>query len=113
MAQLRSLSAIEFEAARAMLALAGIRQIVQATVAPTTGANAGYTVQDIRTRRVVCLHLGAAAGDIRFNYNATATSAHLPVIPQRYFVVDAEKDDVLNFFNTSAGTITVNLMEID
>jgi len=113
MAHLRDLSAIQYEAHRAMLALAGVRQIVQASVAPGASAEATYTVIDRRTRRVIVCHLGTGAGDIRFDFNATASSADMPIIPQRYFVVDAEKDDVLHFFNTSAGAITVYLMEID
>lgn len=113
MSHLRDTSAIQYEAARAMLALAGIREIVQGSVAPGASANAAYTVVDVRTRRVVCVHLGTGAGDIRFRYNVAATATNIPVIPQRYFVVDAEKDDTLNFFNTTGGAITVYVMEID
>lgn len=106
-------SSIEYEGFRAMLALAGVRQLKQSSVAPGAGANSAYTVTEAGTRRVVAIHLGTGAGDIRFNHDAVADATKIPVIPQRYFVVDAEKDDTLNFFNTSGGAITVYVMEID
>lgn len=106
-------SSVEFEAARAMLSLAGIRQLLQANISALATANTSYTVADIRTRRVVIIHLGAGNGDIRFNFGAAAASTNIPVPSARFMVVDAEKDQTLQFFNTTAGAITVYFMEID
>lgn len=106
-------SSIEYEAARATLSLAGIRELVQANISATATANTVYTVANISTRRVIVIHLGTGNGDIRFKHDAAAAATSIPVIPARYFVVDAEKDDTLNFWNTTAGAITVYLMEIE
>lgn len=107
----RKPSSAEFEAYRAMLALAGFRQIKQTTITVTT-ANTTYTVTEPGTRRVVVIHGAAAYGDIRFNFQAAATSSSIPVLSQRYFTVDAEKDQVLNFIGVPASTV-MNIMEID
>lgn len=109
----RKLSMLDYEADRAMLSLAGVRQVNQTTVTAVNGASTAYTVTGPNTRRVIVIHLNAGNGDIRFNYNAAATSSNLPVIPARYFIVDAKKDDTLNFWNTTAGNITVNVMEVE
>lgn len=106
-------SSVEFEAARAMLSLAGARQLLQANISALATANTSYTVADIRTRRVVIIHLGAGNGDIRFNFGAAVASTNIPVPSARFMVVDAEKDQTLQFFNTTAGAITVYFMEID
>lgn len=110
---IRKLTSIEFEGMRALLSLAGIRPILQATVSATPGANTSYTVQDNRTRRVLIIHLGAGNGDIRFALDGAATANSLPILPARYVVVDAAKDQTLNFWNTTAAAITVNLAELD
>ena len=112
----RKLSAMEWEGFRAMLALAGVRQLVQSSVSVGTGAENSYTVANIETRRVIIVHGGGATpafGDIRFEINATAVATDFPIAPQKYFVVDAEKDDDLSFYNTSGGSITVYVMEIE
>lgn len=106
-------SSIEYEAARAMLAMAGIRILKQANVTVTLGEADTYTVTEAGTRRVVCVHLGTGNGDIRIAHNATPTANSLPLIPASYFSVDAEKDDTIQFFNTTAGDIKVYLAEID
>ena len=109
----RLTSSMQYEAARAMLSMAGIRLLVQSSTSPLTTAEDDYTVTLANTRRVAIVHLGNAAGDIRFAYNAVADANDIPVIPQQYFVVDAEKGDVLSFYNTSAGTIVVYVAELD
>lgn len=109
----RSLGPREYEGNQALVALAGIRQLKQTSISVGSSAENTYTVTEVGTRRVVCLHLATNNNDIRFDYNATATSTDMPVIPARYFVVDSEKDDVLHFYNTSGGAITVYLMEVE
>lgn len=103
----------QHEGDRALLSLAGIRIIKQATHSATNGANTAYTVTEANTRRVVVFHTNAAADAIRVNHNAAATASHLPVLPQHYFIVDAKKADTVNFWNTTGGAITVNIVEID
>jgi len=113
----RRLSPIEYEGHRAMLALAGVRQLVQSSVTVSNGAENSYTVTDPQTRRVICVHPGdattPATGDIRINPAATATATAFPLLPQKYFVVDAEKDDDISFYNTTGSSIVVYVMEID
>lgn len=112
----RRLSPIEYEGHRAMLALAGVRQLVQASVSVSNGAANSYTVTDPQTRRVICVHPGGATpatGDIRINPAATATATSFPLLPQKYFVVDAEKADQISFYNTTGSAIVVYVMEID
>lgn len=100
------------EAHRALLSLAGIRVISQAKV---TGGAAGsdniYTVLSAATRRVV-VYIDHASNVVRFNIGATATANHIPIKNQTYFVVDAEKDQVLHFYDTTGGTL-INIVEID
>jgi len=113
-----------------MLAIAGIRQLIQNNVSAGAGADTTYTVVNENARRVILLHLSAGAGDIRFNINALANANTIPIIPQRYFVVDARgaytipappgqggpiavAADVLHFFNTSGSPVTVYIMEIE
>lgn len=120
----RRVTAVEFEGALAQLAVAGIRQILQATVTAAPGASTPYTIQNTRTRRVLCIHLNSGAGDIRFNYNAAATATSFPVMPQRYFPVDASANgptaanpsggtaDTLNFFNTTGSSVIIYIVEV-
>lgn len=102
----------QWEQALATLSLAGVRFLLQAVHSATNGANTVYTVQDVRTRRVVVLHLNAGNGDLRCAYNEAATATTLPVIPARYFVIDAKKADTLQFWNTTGSTFSVNILEI-
>ena len=99
----------------ATMALSGVRELCQGGASPLTTAAASYTVTDPNCRRVICFHLGAGtpgAGDIRFRLNATATTDHMPLLPQRYVVVYATQDETISFFNASADTIKVYCMEI-
>lgn|SRR5512135_90332 len=121
----RRTSVSTYELAKAILSVAGLRQILQTSISVGTGADGTYTVQSENCRRVVALHIGTGNGDIRFNINAAASASTIPVIPARYFVVDvqsprpaspgeaAKVGDVLHFFNTTAGSITVYLVETD
>ena len=122
--QPRRVSSIQWESGKAMLSLAGIRQLKQATISVNASTDGTYTVTEPGTRRVVAIHGGAAFTDIRFNMNAAADGTKMPVVAQRYFVVDARAAhsvpgqgsfaaDVLHFFNASAGTLTVYIMEIE
>jgi len=108
----RQLTSIEYEASRAMLSLAGLRLISQSrVVGAAAGSDNTYTVTDPRTRRVV-LYVDHASNVIRFNVNAAATSTSLPIKNQTYFVVDAKKDDVLHFYDTT-GSTPVHFVEVD
>lgn len=131
----RNPSSWTYEQARAILSMAGFRQILQTSIAVNASSENTYTVQDPGTRRVVAVHLSSGNGDIRFNINATATGTTFPVIPTRYFVIDAHGPlykatppsqtgsgggaqitvpaDVLHFFNNAAGSVTVFLAEIE
>lgn len=101
-----------WEAQLAQLSLAGVRFIEQASHSATNGVSTTYTVQDIRTRRVVLIHIGTGNGDIRVAFNEAATATHIPLIPARYFSVDAKKNDTIRFFNTTGAPIVVNILEI-
>jgi hypothetical protein len=96
---------MEYEGSRAMLALAGVRMIVQAKV---TGGGAAsdntYTVTSKDTRRVI-VYNEHATQIIRFNMDAAATANHIPIKNQTYFVVDAEKGQVIHFFDVTGGTL--------
>lgn len=112
----RRLSAAAHELALAQLAQAGIREVVQANVTPGVGAVATYEIVDVRTRRALVIHIGAA-GSIRFKYrpqgvagDATATSMPIPV--DTAFFVDCEKGDILSFFGVP-GSVVVHIMEIE
>ena len=123
----RRIAATAQEQGKAILSIAGFRIIpgTQATIAPGAGAEATYTVLNAACRRVVAIHLGTGNGDIRFELNAAATATKIPVIPARYFIVDvlsprpatptepAKVGDVLHFFNTTGGAITVYLVETE
>lgn len=109
----RKVARLDWEAHLAAVSLAGVRILVQSTMAPLAGAEATYTVADTSTKRVVLFHDSGDNTDIRFTYGSVAADASdLPVISGVYFVVDAEKGEVLRVFNTSAGTITVNVAEL-
>lgn len=121
----RRISEASYELAKATLSMAGLRFISQANISVGAGADGTYTVLSDACRRVVAIHIGTGNNDIHFNLNAAATAAHVPVIPARYFVIDvqsprpgtpvepAKAGDVLHFFNTTAGAITVYLVETD
>ena len=100
------------ESGLASISLAGIRILVQTTVAPATSTNASYTVTSAATRRVVLFHDSGTNTDIRVEQNAAATATDMPVASGVYFVLEAVKDDTVQVFNTSGGAITVNVVEI-
>ena len=100
------------ESGLAAISLAGIRILVQATLAPGASANLAYTVVEASTRRVIVFHDSGVNVDIRINQNAAATATSMPVASGVYFVVEAVKDETVQVFNTSAGAITVNIAEI-
>jgi len=105
----RRLTTNEYEGNLAEVASAGWRQLKQTTVTVTT-ADTTYTVTEPNTRRVKVIHGAATYGDIRFNYNAVATTTSFPVKGSEYVTVDAKKDDVLHFIGVPASTV-VNVME--
>src|SRR5713101_5770496 len=118
----RRTAAIEYEAARAMLSLAGIRQLYQTSLTVNANALNSYVVLRKPTRRVIVLHLSSGNSDITFSYSSTsdpsttntpASSTSMPVLPTRYFVIDAAQNDTINFSNNTGGNITVFLMEIE
>jgi hypothetical protein len=105
------------DTALAAMAIAGLRILSQSVVTATAGASTSYTVTDKNCRRVVCLHTGTGAGDIRINFNAAATATHMPMLPQRYFVVEAcingdGTAETVRFWNTTVSSISVNVMEV-
>lgn len=113
MTEARKVARLDWEAHLAAVSLAGVRILVQATVAPTAGNEATYTVTSAATKRVVLFHDSGNNLDIRFTYGNTAADANdLPVATGIYFVVDVEKDEVIRVFNTSGATITVNVAEL-
>lgn len=109
---LRPLNPMAWESGRANLSLAGVRYLAQGSVAVGASAEGTYTVVNGSTRRVIVAFAGTF-GDIRFDYNATASATDFPLMPNTHFRVDAAKDGVLHFYNTSGGSITVYLMEIE
>lgn len=109
---MRRTSSLDFERSLAMLALAGIREMLQAQHVATAGADTAYTVAGDLTRRVMFFHLGLGANDVCVRYNAVAAATHMPVTPQTYFVFDAKKGDTIHFWNTTVNNITINVMEL-
>lgn len=114
---------LAFESQRAMLSLAGIRMLSQSLV---TGGGAAsdnsYTMVNSNARRVI-IFVNHATNVVRFNMNAAATASHLPILNQRYFIVDARGPyqeangiavaaDVIHFFDTT-GSTPVHFLEID
>ena len=117
MASARKVGSMEFEAGLASLSLAGIKILVQATVTALAGASTGYTVTHKNTRRLLVIHLSGGNADIRVNVGTAATAAHVPVLPARYIPIDAGWDingvaEVVYFWNTTVGNITVNIVEL-
>jgi hypothetical protein len=121
----RRIAASNYELAKAVIAMAGVRQLVQANISVAGTSDGTYTPVNAATRRVIAIHLGTGNNDIHFNLNAAASSSTVPVIPARYFVIDcygprpatptqpALTADVLHFFNTTGTAITVYLVETD
>jgi uncharacterized iron-regulated membrane protein len=105
-------SNLDWAANVAMVSLAGIRILKQATVAPGAGASATYTVTEKDAHRVVAFHGSTAALDIRVHQNGTATASHLPMANGVYMSFEVETDDTVSFFNTTGGAITVYLVEL-
>ena len=108
----RRLTSVEFESALASLALAGMRILLQDIKTATAGTHVEYTVVEPNTRRVMIVHLGTNAGDIRLAYKENAKATGFPVIPQAYMVIDAKAGDTISFWNTAGGDIGVNVLEL-
>lgn len=100
------------EAGLAAISLAGVRLLVQATIAPGASANASYTVASAATRRVVLFHDSGTNTDLRIEQNAAATATDLPIASGIYFVLEAVKGETVQVYNTTGGTLTVNIVEI-
>lgn len=99
----------------AVMALAGVPELVAGSASPTTGAAASYTMTHPNAKRALVTHMGAAApaaGDIRFTTLTTATANSMPLYPQRYVVIEAVQGVAISFFNTSADTIKVYVLEL-
>jgi hypothetical protein len=108
----RTLSSSQFEQMLAILALAGLRELVQAVHVAVATSSTHYHVQHAQTRRVMCFHTSTGAKDIRFHTNATALATDMPLTGQTYWVVDAQVGDLLYFYNTTVGNVDVNIMEL-
>ena len=102
----------QHEAGLAAISLAGVRLLVQATIAPGAAANVAYTVVNGATKRVVLFHDSGVNTDLRVELNAAATATDMPLATGVYFVLDAVKDDTVQVFNTTGGALTVNIAEI-
>lgn len=101
----------DWEGNTAQVSLAGVRLLVQSTIAPISGGTASYTITHATTKRVILFHTTCDL-NIRVNQNATATSSHLPVAAGMYFVLDMIKGEVVHVFNTGPDTVTINIVEI-
>lgn len=104
---------LHHESMRATLSNAGWRVLAVGNTSPLTVAEDDYTILQKQTRRAVISHDGAAAGDIRFAILGTAVVTSFMLSNGDYTVIDCQQDDVLSFFNTSAGTLEVTIMELD
>ena len=100
------------ESGLAAISLAGVRILVQATIAPGASANVAYTVTSGAAKRVVLFHDSGTNTDLRVEQNAAATATDMPLASGIYFVVEAVKDETVQVFNTTGSGITVNIMEI-
>ena len=100
------------EGDRALLAIAGFRINLQTNVSVSASSEATYNVSDPASRRAVLVHLGAAAGDIRFVVDGTAAATDVPLLPERYIIFDVNTDSVIHLFNTTGGAIVVHIMEL-
>ena len=99
-------------AALASLAIAGLREVSQSVVSAVGSTATTYTVAGTTTRRVVLLYTGSGATDIRFRLNAAAAATHMPLLPQRYVVVEAVAGETISLYNTTS-TANVNVMETE
>lgn len=97
---------------RAMISLGGVRPIQQSTIDVAGTSQGTHTVDDSGCQRVLVFHDASTNTDIRFALNGTADGDSLPVVPGAYFVVQAVKGDVLHFYNTTGGSITLNVVEL-
>ncbi len=100
------------ESALAQISLAGVRLLVQSSIAPGAGANASYEVTEGATRRVVLFHDSGVNTDLRVEQNAAATATDMPLVSGAYFVVEAVKGETVQVWNTTGGALTVNIAEI-
>lgn len=113
MTEPRKVARLDWEAHLASVSLAGVRILVQSTIAPGASAEATYTITHAATKRLILFHNSGNNTDIRFTYGSVAADASdLPVVSGIYFVVDLEKDEIARVFNTSGGSITVNIAEL-
>lgn len=103
---------MDWEGSTAAVSMAGVRPLTLGSVSVSSSSENTYTVQDQSAKRVLFVHDASGNEDIRFDLGATATASSFPIVPGVYFVVEAVKDEVLHFFNTTGGAITVNIMEI-
>lgn len=96
----------------AAISLAGIRIFVQSSVAPGAGAAATYTVTDANAHRLLAFHNSGANTDIRMEQGGTAVATDMPMASGVYVAFEVEKDDTVSFFNTTAGGLTVYVVEL-
>lgn len=109
----RRVGNLEQEMKKATLTSAGIRWLTKASVAPTTGTNASYTMTHKSAKRLLMYCPGATVDtDIRINYGGAAVATDIPLGKLRV-TIDAGPGDVIGFFNNNAGTLTVFLVEMD
>lgn len=100
-------------ASNATIALAGIREIAQGTIAASNGsADDDYTVANPETNRVILFHLATNDDDMRFSMDGSAVATDMPLKSGVYFVVEAYMDDVISVYNDSGGAQTVYVMEV-
>lgn len=113
---MRRQTAIQWEGNKGILSMAGVSELAQNNISVNATSENTYAVTNKQTRRVIAMFLSSSAGDIRFKFNSTATASHLPLVPARYFTIDARivdgVADVLHFYNVTNAPITVYLMEI-
>ncbi len=96
----------------AAISLAGVRLLIQATIAPGATTNVSYTVTSAATRRVILFHDSGNNTDLRVEQNAAATATDMPLASGVYFVLDCVKDETVQVYNTTGSGITVNIAEI-
>lgn len=102
----------DWEGNLAAVSLAGVRPILQTTVAVGAGSEATYTLQHAAVKRVVLFYESNTNLDIRVDLNATASASSLPMVTGAYFVMEVDQGDVVHLFNTTGGSVTVYVAEI-
>lgn len=102
------------ESAESMISMAGVRPLVESSVAVSATSADSYTITHSFCKRVLLFHTAANDDDIRVDLDDdnAGVATDMPLASGVYFVFEAYEGEIVRLYNTTGSPVTVYIWEL-